>query len=75
MLFGLAAYKCGIEHSYAGTGSSEWVDRSDILPRQIEYIRQLSNCNGFALYSYSYIFGEKMSDNSELEMKAVISMI
>lgn len=75
LLFGLAAYKCGIEDSYAGSGRSEWVDRSDILPRQIEYIRQQESYDGFALYSYSYIFGEKMSDNSELEMKAVISMI
>ena len=75
LLFGLAAYKSGVEDAYAGSGRQEWVERSDILSRQILYLRQNGGCDGFAFFSYAYCFGGKMSHNSILEMNSVISVL
>lgn len=75
LLFGLAAYKCGTEDKYAGSGSREWIENTDILSRQIAYLRSLDGSSGFALFSYAYTFGEKMSNNSNLEMKNVMDML
>ena len=75
LLFGLAAYNCGVDDPNAGSGRKEWINNSDILPRQILYLRECSGCSGFAMFSYSYIFGEKMSDNSKSEVKSVIDML
>lgn len=75
LIFGLAAYKCGEADAYAGSGRNEWVDHTDILARQIRFLRETDGSYGFALFSYSYAFGEKMSDNSKLEMKSVMDML
>ena len=75
LLFGLAAYKCGTEDKYAGSGSREWIENTDILSRQIAFLRSFDGSSGFALFSYAYTFGEKMSNNSKLEMKNVINML
>lgn len=56
LLYGLAAYKCGQEDTYAGTGRKEWIENKDILSEQIEYIRALPQYEGFALFSYSSLF-------------------
>lgn len=64
----LALYKCGKEDTHAGfTGSTEWVDNSDVIKRQVECIRE-KGLTGFALYSGSYVnfsesFYEKELDN------------
>ena len=75
LMFGLAAYKSGDEDAYAGSGRNEWIDETDILARQIELLRKTGECSGFALFSYSYIFGGKMSDNSKSEIDSVISVL
>ncbi|MBQ7545638.1 MAG: family 10 glycosylhydrolase [Clostridia bacterium] len=59
ILYGLAAYKCGQEDAYAGTGSNEWIDNKDILSEQIEYSRTMPRYDGFALFSYSSVFDRK----------------
>lgn len=53
---GLAAYKCGVKDSNAGSASGEWVNNNDILARQLRQIRQNGKYSGFVLFSYSYIF-------------------
>ena len=75
LLFGLSVYKCGDTDSYAGTGQKEWTEKTDILQRQLEYIRPLSRCSGFALFSYSYAFGKNMSDNSKQEIQRLTSVL
>ncbi len=75
LLFGLAAYKCGAEDPYAGSARNEWIEHTDILSRQIRFLRNSDDHFGFALFSYAYVFGGKMSDNSKSEMNSVISML
>lgn len=58
---GLATYKVGLENDqHAGAGQSEWIDcfngSNDMLKRQAEVLKGLSNCKGYCLYSYQSIF-------------------
>ncbi len=53
---GIATYKAGLKNdTYAGTGKTEWANNTDILKRQVLYLRS-KNISGIALYSYSYLF-------------------
>ena len=58
---GLAAYKIGVSDQWAGTGKSEWTQSSNILKRQVEYLRSTGKCDGFMLYSYSSLFAPESS--------------
>lgn len=49
---GIAAYKCATTDKYAGTGSDEWKNNSNILSRQLAAIRKNSNYGGFVVFSY-----------------------
>lgn len=51
---GLALYKCGSEDKYAGAGTDEWLESSDIIKRQVELIKT-EGLDGFALYSGTYV--------------------
>ncbi len=52
LVCGIAAYKCSVKDSYAGSGSAEWQQNSDILVRQLNCIRKNGNYCGFAVFSY-----------------------
>ena len=58
---GLAVYKAGKEDTFAGdSGKNEWKENSDILKRQVEYIRE-NGFDGFCLYSSQFVnFNEKL---------------
>ncbi len=58
---GLAAYKVGANDQWAGTGKSEWLQSDDILKRQVQYLRDAGNCDGFMLYCYSSLFAPESS--------------
>lgn len=75
LVYALSPYKCGQADEYAGTGRTEWIEREDILARQIDYCRTLPRCGGFAFFSYSYIFGEKIADHAKKELKNVTSVL
>lgn len=48
---GLALYKVGLNHDpYAGTGRDEWADDADIIERQIEAVRDVTD--GYVLFRY-----------------------
>lgn len=49
---GIAANKCSTVDKYAGTGSEEWKNNSDILSRQVSTIRKNDNYCGFVVFSY-----------------------
>jgi hypothetical protein len=36
---GLALYKCGKEDAFAGEGKAEWQKNSDIISRQVKYLK------------------------------------
>ncbi len=53
----LAAYKCGKEDIYAGTGASEWIAHTNILSRQIQFL--CGQANGFSLFRYGSLSNAK----------------
>ncbi len=59
LIIGLAAYKAGTEDN-----SDEWQKNSDILKRQITNLRQ-AECDGFSLFSYSYLFSSNSANTAE----------
>lgn len=66
LVAGLATYKLGLEDTWAGEGSNEWIDSSDIVGCQIDYAFNNPNVDGVAIYSYSSTF-EPTGDTSVIE--------
>lgn len=75
LCIGLAFYKYTKEDLYAGTGINEWTENNDIISRQIELIADSESCDGFALYSYSYVFSEKLREFCNNELQIIKNMI
>lgn len=73
LVIGLALYKCGEEDKFAGEkGKNEWLDNSDIMKRQAEYIKE-KNLDGFSLYSSSFInFSESFLSKELNNLKNVL---
>ncbi len=69
---GLALYKVGKEDLNAGSGKDEWKTKSDIISRQVEFLRQ-ENYGGFCLYSLQFVnFNEKLLANELKSLEDVI---
>jgi uncharacterized lipoprotein YddW (UPF0748 family)/predicted small secreted protein len=47
---GLAEYKQGKTDTNAGTGANEWIEKTDIIKRQIELIEKNNAISGYALF-------------------------
>ena len=75
LVCGLAPYKCGNPDKFAGAGEREWVENVNILSRQYEQLRKSQVWQGFSLFSYSYCFGENMTENSKKEIKNLLYMV
>ncbi len=72
LVIGLALYKCGEIDEYAGSGINEWKENSDIIKRQVEYIKE-KNIYGFSLYSSSFInFSESFLKKEANNLKSVV---
>lgn len=69
---GLALYKIGQADNFAGSGKDEWIENEELLKQQIECLRKHS-CDGFALYSASYINFSKTFAKTQLNnIKSVV---
>jgi len=75
VVFGLSIYKSGSTDTYAGSGADEWLQHDNIISSQIKIIRSFPCYGGFALYSYSYAFGENLNDISKKEITSVTFML
>lgn len=73
----LAFYKVGHVDNWAKSGSNEWVERDDIIMREIIFSRNLKNYVGLSLFRYDNLIDEEMFTErtiNELEnMKKVLS--
>jgi len=58
----LAFYKVGNVDNNAGSGKYEWTLYDDIIKRQINYSKNLSNYYGYGLFRYEFLFNEKLSN-------------
>jgi len=65
MPVGLALYKSGTEDSYAGEGIAEWTQQTNIIARQVQYLRS-RNCDGFVIFSAEYFLREGTYPSVEL---------
>ena len=69
---GLAIYKSGCEDKYAGDGKNEWINNNDIIKSEVLFLREHQS-DGFAVFSYNYIFGNRKFTKEEVEnLKSVI---
>lgn len=75
VIYGLAAYKIGLPDKNAGSGADEWLDGGDIISNQVRNVRQLKRYDGFSLFSYSYAWGDNVSDAAAAEMEALRKII
>jgi uncharacterized lipoprotein YddW (UPF0748 family) len=72
----LSLYKSGSVDKYAGNGSDEWIDNSDILKRQIIYSRGISNYFGFSIFRYDFFYNkDKQNANMVSEVNNIKSVI
>lgn len=59
LYIGLALYKAGQEDKFASADKdyaiNEFKESHNIISRQISYLKQLDNINGFYIFSYSYL--------------------
>lgn len=62
LIIGLPLYKEGLVDEYAVDGMYEFVFSKDIIKRQIEYSRGLSNYSGFALFRYGNYFDKETEE-------------
>ena len=68
----LAFYKIGKIDKYAKSGINEWIDKNDIIKREILISRNLNNYKGFALFRYDYIFSkEYKTNNTSIEINNI----
>ena len=51
----LALYKEGIVDNEAGSGKDEWINNNDVIKREVNYSKILSNYNGYTLFRYEYL--------------------
>lgn len=65
MPVGLALYKSGTEDSWAGEGAKEWTFQTNIIARQVQYLRS-RGCDGFVIFSAEYFFEEGTYPSAEL---------
>lgn len=69
---GLSIYKSGKIDNYAKSGSSEWLDNTNILQRQISIIDNNENLNGYVYYSCDYLLND-FNENLQQEKLNIIS--
>ncbi|MEZ3421221.1 MAG: family 10 glycosylhydrolase [Eubacterium sp.] len=75
---GLALYKSGQEDKFASADKdyaiNEFKESHNIISRQISYLKQLENVNGFYIFSYSYLNDKENASVAE-EVKNIKSVI
>ncbi|MEG2584299.1 MAG: family 10 glycosylhydrolase [Oscillospiraceae bacterium] len=69
--FGLGLYKAGTEQKVGEKTSKEWIRNTDMMKRQIEFIRQFKNNSGIVVFSYSQLTS---SDHNKKEVENMISV-
>ncbi len=58
IIYGLANYKIGNVDNWAGTGKFEWIESTDIIPRQIQFVKTLPRYDGVAFFRYGSMFDQ-----------------
>ena len=79
LYIGIAVYKAGIlNDQYAGSAKTEWAEHSDILVRQIRFLRSRSDIQGYMLFSNRFMnlsAFDSATYNVAISKKEVINLI
>ena len=76
MSVALAFYKNGLIDEWASSGSTEWIDNSNIIMKEIIVSRNIDNYRGISLFRYDYLFSnDKINDNTLLEIENLKKII
>ena len=71
----LAFYKTGNIDDNAGSGKGEWLNNSDIIKKQIDFLR-INNTYGIGLFRYDFLFySNYLNDISKIELENVKSIM
>ena len=65
LIVALSLYKSGYIDNYAKNGKYEWIENDNIIKKQIQVARNLTNCIGYSIFRYDYFFN--FSDNLNLQ--------
>lgn len=65
LIVALSLYKSGSIDNYAKNGKYEWVENDNIIKKQIQVARNLTNCIGYSIFRYDYFFD--FADNLNLQ--------
>lgn len=65
LIVALSLYKSGSIDNYAKNGKYEWIENDNIIKKQIQVARNLTNCIGYSIFRYDYFFD--FADNLNLQ--------
>ena len=72
----LAFYKSGNTDKYAKDGKDEWINNKNIITRQVEEARKLSQYTGFSLFRYDSIFDDvNINDSNKEELNNLLKIL
>ena len=64
LVVGLSIYKSGLEDTFAGIGSEEWINSEDIIKKQVIVSRNESKYDGFAVFRYDHLFNNNLNNEN-----------
>lgn len=73
LVIGIGTHKYGKEDVWAGSGSTEWQEHSDIPARQVEFLLSLEHIGGIAIYDYSTTFAPDTAAEGMAQQVAAIT--
>lgn len=71
----LALYKSGEIDKYAKSGEREWIESSDIIRREIEFSRTVSNYKGFSIFRFDYLYKDTENTNLKNEREEIFKLL
>lgn len=69
LIIALSLYKAGQFDIYAGTAKNEWIDNNNIIKKQVQVIRNLSNYSGYSIFRYDFLSDNEKNYNLQKEIE------
>ncbi len=76
LYFTLALYKTGVVDAFAKSGSNEWIEKDDILKREVILARNLKRYAGFSIFRYDYLVNQEVQvENTVKEVENLLEIL
>lgn len=69
LIIALSLYKAGQLDMYAGTAKNEWIDNNNIIKKQVQVIRNLSDYSGYSIFRYDFLLPNEINYNLQKEIE------